>query len=166
MEGTTPQKRKRFNTAGLCIPQYHYMADVRDKVNCIIEKYIDRDEYFTINRARQYGKTTILYLLKEALKDRCVVLSMSFEGKEEYFTSLKNFAEGLNISLYKALKAEHPKLYERSGYDQLVRYLEARGVKKGYMLSFCDNKETPHKDRTFVHYGFEICEVIVAYRDV
>lgn len=110
MEKTYPKKRKRFNTAGLCIPQYHYMADVGDKVRRIIEEYIDREEYFTMNRARQYGKTTILYLLKKALKDRCIVLSISFEGKEEYFTSLQNFAEGLNISFYKSLKREHPKL--------------------------------------------------------
>lgn len=112
MERGVLQKRKRFNTAGLCIPKYHYMADVRDKVNRIIEEYVDQDEYFTISRARQYGKTTILYLLQEELKDRCVVLSISFEGKEEYFTSLQNFAEGLNISFYKTLRKTHPRLAE------------------------------------------------------
>lgn len=62
------QKRKKFNTAGLCIPQYHYMADVSNKINHIIREYIEEEEYFTINRARQYGKTTILYLLQESLK--------------------------------------------------------------------------------------------------
>lgn len=98
------QKRKKFNTTGLCIPQYHYMADVGDKVKYIIKEYVDHEEYFTINRARQYGKTTILYLLQENLKERCVVLNITFEGKEEYFSSLQNFAEGLNISFYKALR--------------------------------------------------------------
>ena len=110
MGKTASRKRKKFNTAGLCIPQYHYMADVSDKVNLIIKEYIEEEEYFTINRARQYGKTTILYLLHERLKERCVVLSISFEGKEEYFTSLQNFAEGLNISFYKSLKKPHPEL--------------------------------------------------------
>lgn len=104
------QKRKKFNTAGLCIPQYHYMADVSDKINHIIKEYIEEEEYFTINRARQYGKTTILYLLQESLKARCVVLSISFEGKEEYFTSLQNFVEGLNVSFYKSLRKRYPKL--------------------------------------------------------
>lgn len=65
MGKTASRKRKKFNTAGLCIPQYHYMADVSDKVNLIIKEYIEEEEYFTINRARQYGKTTILYLLQE-----------------------------------------------------------------------------------------------------
>ena len=77
------QKRKKFNTTGLCIPQYHYMADVGDKVKYIIKEYVDHKEYFTINRARQYGKTTILYLLQENLKERCFVLNIPFEGKEE-----------------------------------------------------------------------------------
>lgn len=110
MERTVSRKRKKFNTAGLCIPRYHYMADVSDKVNRIKTEYVDQDEYFTINRARQYGKTTILYLLQENLKDSCVVLSISFEGKEEYFTSLRNFAEGLNISFYKLLRKTAPGL--------------------------------------------------------
>lgn len=104
------QRRKKFNTAGLCIPEYHYMADVQDKIDCIMSKYIDQEEYFTIDRARQCGKTTMLYLLKEHLKERYVVLSISFEGKEEYFTSLQNFAEGLNISFYKALRKSSPEL--------------------------------------------------------
>lgn len=110
MERGVSQKRKKFNITGLCIPQYHYMADVQDKVRRIIEEYVDRDEYFTINRARQYGKTTILYLVQEKLKERCVVLSISFEGKEEYFLSLNNFAQGLNISIYKTLKKLYPEL--------------------------------------------------------
>ncbi len=50
--------------------------------------------------------------------------------------------------------------------DGCGRYLDARGLKKGYLLSFCDNRETPHEDRTFQYCGHEICEVIVAYRDV
>lgn len=112
MERVVSQTRKKFNTTGPCIPQYHYMADVKDKIDYIIKGYIDQEEYFTINRARQYGKTTTLYLLQENLKDRCVVLSISFEGKEEYFTSLRSFAEGLNMSFFRSLKKSHPTLSE------------------------------------------------------
>ena len=82
------------------------MADVSGKVHKIIRDYIDQEEYFTINRARQYGKTTMLYLLRDALKDDYVILNLSFEGKEEYFTSLKTFAAGLNFSFYQALKRD------------------------------------------------------------
>ena len=40
---------------------------------------IDRGEYFVINRARQYGKTTLLHALKEYLRPDYAVISMSFQ---------------------------------------------------------------------------------------
>ena len=70
-----------------------------------------------------------------------------------------------NQEIVVELKVWRGEMYERSGYDQLVRYLEARGVEKGYMLSFCDNQKKPREDQTFLHGGHEICEVIIAYRD-
>ena len=44
---------KKFNVTGLCLPEYHYMVDISDKVE-EIKTYIEAGEYFTINRARQY----------------------------------------------------------------------------------------------------------------
>ena len=70
---------KKFNTTGLCIPQYHYMVDISEKLKAI-EKMIEAGYYFTINRSRQYGKTTTLEALRMSLKDKYVVLSVSFEG--------------------------------------------------------------------------------------
>ena len=54
---------KRFNTTAVCIPSKHYMVDISDKVEQI-KKLVDDGKYFTINRARQYGKTTTLAALK------------------------------------------------------------------------------------------------------
>lgn len=51
---------RRFNTTGLCIPYKHYMVDIKDKLDRI-KRLIDDGEYFVINRARQYGKTTTLF---------------------------------------------------------------------------------------------------------
>ncbi len=51
---------KKFNTTGVCIPALHYMVDTSDVLNQIVEEYIENGEYFTINRARQFGKTTTL----------------------------------------------------------------------------------------------------------
>lgn len=70
---------KKFNVTGLCLPKYHYMVDISDKLE-EIKTYIDAGEYFTMNRARQYGKTTTLEALKERIKDEYVVFSLSFEG--------------------------------------------------------------------------------------
>ena len=51
---------KRFNTTAVCIPSKHYMVDLSERVR-EIKKLVDAGKYFTINRARQYGKTTPLH---------------------------------------------------------------------------------------------------------
>lgn len=55
---------KEFNTTGLCIAKKHYMVDISEKLEQIIP-LIEKDKYFTINRSRQYGKTTTLNALCE-----------------------------------------------------------------------------------------------------
>ncbi len=55
---------KRFCITGICIPGKNYMADIRKRLDQIVQDYIENGLYFTINRARQYGKTTTLYLLE------------------------------------------------------------------------------------------------------
>jgi hypothetical protein len=73
---------KRFNITGTCIPEKHYMVNTSGKLNRI-EEMINNEDYFTINRARQYGKTTTLYLLWRKLKSKYTVASLSFEGMGE-----------------------------------------------------------------------------------
>lgn len=53
---------KRFNTTGVCVPEKHYMVDISDKIAEIM-KMVERGDYFVINRPRQYGKTTSIYML-------------------------------------------------------------------------------------------------------
>ena len=55
---------KYFNTTGICIPEMHYMVNIDKKLKKI-EKLIDKGNYFTINKPRQFGKTTTLNLLKK-----------------------------------------------------------------------------------------------------
>lgn len=59
--------QKRFNVTGTCIPEKHYMVDISSKLDSILE-LVNNEEYFIINRPRQYGKTTTLYLLNRYLK--------------------------------------------------------------------------------------------------
>lgn len=70
---------KEFNTTGLCNPDKHYMVDITDRL-VQIKKMIDKGNYFTINRSRQYGKTTTLTVLKRVLKDEYIVVSLDFQG--------------------------------------------------------------------------------------
>ena len=69
---------KKFNTTVVCVPSKHYMVDLSDKV-AEIKKLVDDGKYFTINRARQYGKTTTLSLLEKALADEYYVVFMDFQ---------------------------------------------------------------------------------------
>ena len=85
---------KYFNTTGICIPGIHYMADTSAVIDQIIRQYVSPGKYFTIDRPRQCGKTTTLYLLEERLKNRNIVLSISFESADELFVSLYHLAAG------------------------------------------------------------------------
>lgn len=70
--------KKYFNTNGVCYPNEHYMVNL-DKRLAEIELMVDRGQYFVINRARQYGKTTILQSLKRHLSRRYIVISLNFQ---------------------------------------------------------------------------------------
>ncbi len=69
---------KSFNTTGICDPEKHYMVDITDRLKKI-ETMVNKGEYFTINRSRQYGKTTTLVALKKYLTDKYEVVSLDFQ---------------------------------------------------------------------------------------
>ena len=73
---------KQFNTTAVCIPSKHYMVDISARVE-EIKKLVDAGKYFTINRARQYGKTTTLSALRKTLEKTSNVASISFEKISE-----------------------------------------------------------------------------------
>jgi hypothetical protein len=58
------------------------MVDISGKI-ARIRKLIDNESYFTINRARQFGKTTTLTCLEKNLSDSYIVISISFEGIDD-----------------------------------------------------------------------------------
>lgn len=109
---------RRFNTTGVCIPHLHYMVDITNKLTKI-KSMVYRGDYFVINRPRQYGKTTTMYMLEQELKDEYLVLSISFEGlgdlifeEEKTFskTILKIFGDSIQFNYEKYSS----KLYELS----------------------------------------------------
>ncbi len=69
---------KAFNITADCKPSLHYMVDIHSRLDQI-RGYVDRGEYLSINRARQYGKTTTLRALNEYLKNTYYVISMDFQ---------------------------------------------------------------------------------------
>ena len=69
---------KIFNVNGACMPRLHYMVDLHSRLE-EIRKMVDAGQNFTINKARQFGKTTILQSLADYLKDDYIVLSLDFQ---------------------------------------------------------------------------------------
>ena len=72
---------KRFNVTGLCLSEKHYMCDVSAKF-AVCKEFVKKGFYFVINFPRQYGKTTMLYLLEQEFnnKEDYLVIAISFEG--------------------------------------------------------------------------------------
>ena len=69
---------KYFNINGLCYPDKHYMVNLETRLQ-EIRNLVERGDYFIINRARQYGKTTILRALSQYLQNDFAVISLSFQ---------------------------------------------------------------------------------------
>jgi len=96
---------REFNVTGICIPEEHYMVDISEKVRQTAAM-VEKGQYFTINRARQYGKTTTLWLLdKELVKRGYTVAHISFEGiGDEPFENAKSFCQSIMEQIFFELK--------------------------------------------------------------
>lgn len=107
---------RRFNVTTTCVKHLHYMADITKKSDSIINM-IEEGYYFTINRARQKGKTTILKYIAKELSDKYLVISASFEGRSSLFESEEAFAGRIfdvfaePFDLFEPEKAEKVKSY-------------------------------------------------------
>lgn len=86
---------KKFNTTAVCIPEKHYMVDLSERVE-EIKRLVDDGKYFTINRARQYGKTTTITALKHILQNRYIVLSFDFQSIDnDVFMNGSTFSQAI-----------------------------------------------------------------------
>ena len=97
---------KEFHVTGTCNPDRHYMVDISGRIEQITSDYIDKGKYFTINRARQYGKTTLMFLLRRYLLEKYVVISISFEAADELFVSSYALAAGLCRNVGRQLRMQ------------------------------------------------------------
>ncbi|MCC8106175.1 MAG: ATP-binding protein [Clostridiales bacterium] len=95
---------KTFNVTGACNPVRHYMVDLESRLK-EIKKMVDAGDYFSINRARQYGKTTILRALAKYIEDDYVVLSLDFQKMSTAdFSSETDFVKGLAREIYRIIR--------------------------------------------------------------
>ncbi|MCI5151398.1 MAG: hypothetical protein D3916_18795 [Candidatus Electrothrix sp. MAN1_4] len=72
---------KKFHYTGTCIPDRHFTVDISAKLDAVME-LINAGEYFTVNRPRQYGKSTFMFLLAQRLRSEKehLALKISFEA--------------------------------------------------------------------------------------
>ena len=70
---------REFNSTGLCVPERHYMVDISGRV-AQVRAMVEKGDYFCINRARQYGKTTMLVALRRVLAGDYAVASLDFQA--------------------------------------------------------------------------------------
>lgn len=83
---------KRFNITGVCTPDRDYMVDIKDRLETI-RNMIDRGDYFTISRARQYGKTTTFRALEQYLAGDYLVVGIDFQlFSQDVFADENKFA--------------------------------------------------------------------------
>ena len=144
---------KVFNTAAICIPQEHYMVNLDSRVR-EIKKLVDAGKYFTINRARQYGKTTTLRALYRNLMKDYYVVSLDFQtfGSAE-FESESRFANSFADSILEELERRYrelPKKMEES-LDKLRRKISEHPLNEnftlrslfGYLGDLCASADKP-----------------------
>ena len=103
---------KKFNITGTCLPHLHYMMDNGAKLAEVMEM-IEAGAYFTINRPRQYGKTTTLAALYKQLEAHpdFIAISLDLQGKDaSWFESDTQLAQLFVRQMHRDLKRSHPEL--------------------------------------------------------
>ena len=96
---------KKFNVTGVCVPEEHYMVNTQEK-QARIMSLIEYGKYFTINRARQFGKTTMLMQLNRQLNSipEYTCIRLTFEGMgDEMFSDDEAFCKEFLIQVSESL---------------------------------------------------------------
>ena len=96
---------KKFNISGTCLSDRHYMVNLSSRLEKI-GSMVDNGEYFVVNRARQYGKTTTLWALRNYLENKYAVILMSFQRmSQSVFSSEQSFCSNFARDFCKVAKA-------------------------------------------------------------
>lgn len=162
---------RKFNVTGLCTPEEDYMVNIIDKIEQI-KRLVDKRSYFTINRARQYGKTTTLNELCKALDDEYIVVSLSFQGiGDESFASSELFCRSFVKQVTHALRfstasEDYIRMWDDSdvtGIEQLSRHITKMCEDKKLVL-FIDEVDRTSNNRVFLHFIDMLREKFLARR--
>jgi len=163
---------RRFNVTGTCVPEEDYMVNITEKL-VQIKAMVDRREYFTINRGRQYGKTTTLSRLRHFLADKYTVIFLSFEGfDDEEFANAEVFCQTLLESISQALSfTSVSEDYRNAWLNEKVKTFSALSR---HMTKMCEGKklvlvidevDKVSNNRVFLGFLSKLREKFLARRD-
>jgi len=163
---------RRFNVTGPCIPEEDYMVDISGKI-LRIRQLIDRRCYFTINKARQYGKTTTLATLERAVQDEYAVASISFSAVgDKSFESEEAFCEMFTGLIQEALQfSKTEESYANQWTDDKVTsfLLLNRHIRKmcrdKKVILMIDEVDNASNNRIFVQFLNILREKYIARRN-
>jgi len=112
---------RRFNVTGTCISDEDYMVDITSKLKQI-KAMVDDKAYFTINRGRQYGKSTTLFHLRYFLANEYTVIHLKFEGLgQATFSNEEKFCRAFLEMIEEALEATgHPESEQEKWINKSV----------------------------------------------
>jgi len=155
---------RQFNITGLCIPTYDYMVDINSRVEAVKEM-VDQGQYFTVNKPRQYGKTTLLEALTQRISNEYICANISFEGLgDESFEHAAAFCKALMTKIQISLK-ESPAGYDKTYIDNwknpaidnfllFDEHVSNMCLKKKVVL-IIDEVDKTSDNRVFLHFlGF------------
>ena len=148
---------REFNVTGICVPDMHYMVDIGEKIEKIF-KLVEEKKYFTINRGRQYGKTTTIGRLRKRMPEDYFCSSISFQySSKEMFADEEGFCHGLLRRIHRALlfeNKEEAKLWlddSVTSFEKLNYFITERCTDKKIVL-IIDEADEASNNSIFVSF--------------
>jgi len=150
---------RKFNVTGLCTPEEDYMVNISGKI-AQMKELVNQRCYFTINRARQYGKTTTLNELAKALADEYIVIFISFQGiGDESFSSSELFCQSFISQVAQALEfTSASREYIETWNDSSVANIAhlnrhiTKMCKNNKLVLLIDEVDRTSNNRVFLHF--------------
>lgn len=137
------------------MPEEDYMVDILTKLKRI-KAMVDQKNYFTINRGRQYGKTTTLVQLRKLLVDEYRVILLSFQGfDDENFKNSEKFCQEFLTSVSEYFEAtgsaENWLNKEVKTFSDLSRHITKKCKGKKVVLMI-DEVDQASNNRVFLNF--------------
>jgi len=132
--------QKRFNIAGPCNSNEHYMLDPLRNMGQELMALIEQKDYFVIHAARQSGKTTLLKELARKInaESKLYVLYCSLEGVQQLIEPEKGIP-----AIVKTIKAALNDHNMPRGFAENADINDITNVLKTSLSAYCKTLDKP-----------------------